>query len=50
MAANVEKRTGAAPAIVYFDLMMLLDDEAGTVTEWSETGEKTGRFNTLAAL
>ena len=38
--ANVEKRTGAAPTIVYFDLMMLLDNEAGTVTEWSETGEK----------
>ena len=38
--ANVEKRTGAAPTIVYFDLMMLLDNEAGTVTEWSEKGEK----------
>jgi hypothetical protein len=38
--ANVEKRTGAAPTIVYFDLMMLLDNEAGSVTEWSEKGEK----------
>jgi hypothetical protein len=31
---------GAAPTIVYFDLMMLLDNEAGSVTEWSETSEK----------
>ena len=37
--AAVEKRTGAAPAIRYFDLQMLLDNEAGTVTEWSKTGE-----------
>jgi hypothetical protein len=41
--AAVEKRTGAAPAIRYFDLQMLLDNEVGTVTEWSKTGEKTVR-------
>ena len=39
--AGVEKRTGTAPTITYFDLMMLLDNESGTVTEWSQTGEKT---------
>lgn len=37
--AGVQQRTGAAPEITYFDLMMLLDNEAGTVTEWSQTGE-----------
>jgi hypothetical protein len=41
--AGVEQRTGAAPAIRYFDLQMLLDNEAGTVTEWSKTGEKITR-------
>ena len=41
--AGVEKRTGAAPMIRYFDLQMLLDNEAGTVTEWSKTGEKVTR-------
>jgi hypothetical protein len=39
----VEKRTGAAPAIRYFELQMLLDNEAGTVTEWFRTGEKRVR-------
>jgi hypothetical protein len=38
--AGVEKRTGAAPAIRYFALQMLLDNEAGTVTEWSKSGER----------
>jgi hypothetical protein len=37
--AAVANRTGAAPEIVYFDLMMVLDNQAGTVTEWSESGE-----------
>jgi hypothetical protein len=41
--AGVEKRTGAAPVIRYFALQMLLDNEAGTVTEWSETGEVSTR-------
>lgn len=37
--AGVEKRTGAPPTIRYFGLQMLLDNEAGTVTEWSEAGQ-----------
>jgi hypothetical protein len=37
--AAVAKRTGAKPDITYFDLMMVLDNEAGTLTEWSESGE-----------
>jgi hypothetical protein len=41
--AAVEKRTGAAPSIRYFELQMLLDNEAGTVTEWSKSGEKRVR-------
>jgi hypothetical protein len=39
--AAVEKRTGAPPAIRYFELQMVLDNEAGTVTEWSEDGAKS---------
>ena len=38
--AAVETRTGAPPTIRYFQLQMLLDNEAGTVTEWSKTGDK----------
>lgn len=34
--AAVEKRTGSKPVIRYFDLLMLLDNENGTVTEWPE--------------
>ena len=34
--AMVEKRTGSKLSIRYFDLLMLLDNEAGTVTEWGE--------------
>jgi hypothetical protein len=41
--ASVEQRTGSPPVIRYFGLQMLLDNEAGTVTEWSKTGEKTIR-------
>jgi hypothetical protein len=41
--AGVEKRTGSAPTIRYFDLQMLLDNEAGTVTEWWKAGEKVTR-------
>jgi hypothetical protein len=41
--AGVEQRTGAPPRIRYFDLQMLLDNEAGTVTEWSKSGEKVTR-------
>lgn len=39
--SGVEKRTGAQPTIAYFDLMMLLDNQAGTVTEWTEDGAKS---------
>jgi hypothetical protein len=39
--AAVKERTGAAPAIRYFDLQMLLDNEAGSVAEWTKTGEKS---------
>jgi hypothetical protein len=31
---------GAAPEIRYFQLQMLLDNEAGCVTEWSQAGDK----------
>jgi len=34
--AGVEKRTGAAPIIRYFDLLMVVDNEKGAVTEWPE--------------
>ncbi len=30
---EVEKRTGQAPSISYFDAFMILDNEAGTVSE-----------------
>jgi len=43
MARRVEQRTGAPPTIRYFQLQMLLDNEAGTVVEWSKTGEKVTR-------
>ena len=33
--AAVAKRTGAAPVIRYFDLFMLIDNPAGTVTEFA---------------
>lgn len=39
----VTQRTGSAPTIRYFDLQMLLDNEAGTVTEWSKSGVKSAR-------
>ena len=32
--AGVEQRTGAAPTIEYFDLLMILDNETGGVTEF----------------
>jgi hypothetical protein len=41
--AAAEERTGAPPTIRYFDLQMLLDNEAGTVTEWSRAGAKVTR-------
>ena len=33
--AAVEKRTGAPPVIRYFDLFMLIDNSAGSVTEFA---------------
>jgi hypothetical protein len=41
--AAVAQRTGFAPTIRCFDLQMLLDNEAGTVTEWSRSGEASAR-------
>jgi hypothetical protein len=35
----VIKRTGSPPRIRYFDLLLLVDNERGAVTEWSEDGE-----------
>jgi hypothetical protein len=39
----VAQRTGSMPTIRYFELQMLLDNETGTVTEWSQRGEKLVR-------
>ena len=36
---SVIKRTGGAPTIRYFDLFLLIDNEAGTVTEFPEAAE-----------
>ncbi len=41
--AAVAQRTGTPPTIRYFELQMLLDNETGTVTEWSRSGEKSVR-------
>ena len=35
---SVIKRTGAAPTSRYFDLLLLVDNEKGTVTEWLDDG------------
>ena len=32
--ANIKARTGAVPTIRYFDLLMIVDNEAGHVTEF----------------
>jgi hypothetical protein len=32
--AGTEKRIGSAPVIRYFDLLMIVDNEAGTTTEF----------------
>jgi|SRR5579883_1114772 hypothetical protein len=32
--ANIEKRTGSTPVIRYFDLLMIVDNEVGSVTEF----------------
>jgi hypothetical protein len=36
---SVIKRTGAAPTIRYFDLMLLVDNEKGAVTEFPAAAE-----------
>lgn len=36
--AGVEQRTGAQPVIRYFDLLMLLDNEKKSVTEFLDDG------------
>lgn len=35
---NVKARTGGYPTIRYFDLFLLIDNEAGEVTEWTASG------------
>jgi hypothetical protein len=35
---SVRARTGGDPTIRYFDLMALVDNERGTITEWSAEG------------
>jgi hypothetical protein len=36
---SIIKRTGAAPTIRYFDLFLLIDNENGKVSEFSEAAE-----------
>jgi hypothetical protein len=36
---SVRRRTGAEPVIRYFDLLMVVDNENDSVTEWTESGE-----------
>ena len=36
---GVRKRTGSYPVIRYFDLLLLVDNEDGSVTEWTESGD-----------
>lgn len=38
---SIIKRTGAAPTIRYFDLFLLIDNEAGTATEFPAAAEIT---------
>src|SRR3981189_3699264 len=35
--ANIKARTGATPTIRYFDLLMIVDNEDGSVTEFPPT-------------
>lgn len=35
----MKKRTGSEPVIRYFDLLMVVDNEDGSVTEWTESGD-----------
>lgn len=36
--ASVRKRTGGEPDIRYFDLMLMIDNAEGAVTEWDADG------------
>ena len=36
---GVKKRTGGYPTIRYFDMMALVDNERGAITEWSADGK-----------
>ena len=36
---GVKARTGAEPVIRYFDLLMVVDNEKGAVTEWTASGD-----------
>ena len=36
---GVKKRTGSEPVIRYFDVLMVVDNEKGSVTEWTEGGD-----------
>lgn len=36
---SVKTRTGGYPTIRYFDLMTLVDNERGTITEWDANGK-----------
>ena len=36
---DVTARTGAEPVIRYFDPLMGVDNETGSVTEWSRSGD-----------
>lgn len=36
---SVKKRTGGYATIRYFDLMLRVDNERGTVTEWDASGQ-----------
>ncbi|HWV53461.1 hypothetical protein [Pseudorhodoplanes sp.] len=39
----VKKRTGGYPTIRYFDLMTLVDNERGVITEWDASGKALQR-------
>ena len=40
--AGVEQRTGSTPVIRYFDLLMIVDNEAGKVTEYPVNADALG--------
>jgi hypothetical protein len=43
---GVKKRTGGYPTMRYFDLMALVDNENGAITEWDAEG-KARQFETV---